>query len=234
MTAPAWKPAWFGGKGVGCLSMKAWRGVEAQHVISTMRLVDSAAEQDVLENLLESSKPALPGSKARKHYLLFTPFRYRPRHGSRFRAAGALGVWYGAEDIEAACAEVAYWRHRFILDSAGLLEQELLTAHTFFQANVQGTAIDLMNPPWSGARAQWTHGSDYTATQALADEARGRGVQWIRYESVRAPGHSCAAVFDVEALDMVAKGTTQQTWHCKASRRSVMLSRGSDTHVWNF
>jgi hypothetical protein len=33
----------------------AWRGVEAQHVVSTMRLVDSLAEQAILEQLLEAS-----------------------------------------------------------------------------------------------------------------------------------------------------------------------------------
>jgi hypothetical protein len=59
-------------------------------------------------------------------------------------------------------------------------------------------------------------------------------VQWIRYESVRAPGYRCAAVLDVEALQMVAQGTTQQTWHCKASRHSVMFVHGTQTHIWNF
>jgi hypothetical protein len=234
MTDPVWSNAWFGNGGVGKRSMHAWRGVEAQHVVSTMRLVDTAAEQEALENLLESSKPAAPPTKAPKHYLLFTPFRYRPKHDSRFRPAGSLGIWYGAEKLYAACAEVAYWRHRFILDSAGLLEEELLTEHTFFEAKVQGTAIDLMKPPWVKARSRWTDSSDYSATQSLANEARERGVQWIRYESARAPGYRCAAVLDVEALDMIAQGTTQQTWHCKASRHSVMFVHGTQTHVWSF
>lgn len=234
MTDPVWDPAWFGAGGVALLSMQAWRGVEAQHVISTMRLVDTADEQEVLENLLETSKPALPPLKAPKHYLLFTPFRYRPQHGSRFRGPGTLGIWYGAEELYAACAKVAYWRHRFILDSVGLLDEELLTEHTFFQAIARGSALNLMKPPWVKARSHWTHGSDYSATQALADAARDHGLQWICYESVRAPGYRCAAVLDVEALEMVAQGTTQQTWHCKASRQSVMLVHGNDTHVWSF
>lgn len=38
-------------------SMLAWRGVEAQHVVSAMRLVDTAQEQDLLEVLLELSAP---------------------------------------------------------------------------------------------------------------------------------------------------------------------------------
>jgi hypothetical protein len=233
MTASSWSEEWFT-DGVADKSMFAWRGVEAQHVISTMRLVDTADEQAELENLLEGSKPPLPVMKAPKHYLLSTPFRYRPQHPSRFRRAGTLGLWYGAEDLFAACAEVAYWRHRFILDSVALLKTDLLTEHTFFQAQIQGRAIDLMNAPWVAASAVWTHGSDYTETQAVAEAARERGVQWICYESVRAPGKRCAAVLDVEALDMVGQDTAKQTWHCKASRESVMLVNGQERYVWNF
>lgn len=233
MTGDAWDTAWFDG-GVSTQSMLAWRGVEAQHVISTMRLVDSVAEQDVLEQMLERSKPALPAMKSPKHYLLSTPFRYRPQHPSRFRRAGTLGLWYGAQELYAACAEVAYWRRRFVLDSTGLIDMDLLTEHTFFQAKITGAAVDLLNDPWVTARSAWTHSSDYTAPQALADAARDRGVQWIRYESVRAPGHHCAAVLDVDALEMVAKGATRQTWHCKASKAAVMMVRGPDRHVWSF
>jgi len=48
-----------------------WRGVEAQHVVSTMRLADNSGEQRVLEELLEASKPALPATAAGRHYLVF-------------------------------------------------------------------------------------------------------------------------------------------------------------------
>jgi hypothetical protein len=214
--------------------MSAWRGVEAQHVVSTMRLTDTAEEQDMLEQLLEGSKPPLPIMKAPKHYLLSTPFRYRPQHPSRFRRAGTLGLWYGAEDLYAACAEVAFWRHRFIMDSVPFLGTELLTEHTFYLAKVDGRAIDLTTPPWVAASAAWVHGSDYTETHAVADAARDRGVQWICYESVRAPGKQCAAVLDVDALEMVDQGNTLQTWHCKATRESVMLVHGTNRYVWTF
>src|SRR5690606_20546640 len=74
-----------------------WRIVEAQYTASTMRLVDSLDEQAVLEATLEASKPKLPAESAALDYLLATPFRYRPRAGSRFRRPFAAGVWYGAE-----------------------------------------------------------------------------------------------------------------------------------------
>lgn len=233
MTDPVWSTSWFD-SGVAQKTMLAWRGVEAQHVVSTMRLVDDTDEQYMLEQLLEASKPPMPAMKVPKHYLLATPFRYRPQHPSRFRRAGTLGLWYGAETLYASCAEVAYWRYRFIMDSVPLLNTDLLTEHTFYQAKVEGLAISLMGAPWVAASAAWTHGSDYTETQALADAARDRGVQWICYESVRAPAEQCAAVLDVEALEMVDQGKTQQTWHCKATRTAVMMIHGADRYVWNF
>ncbi len=186
MSTGSWSVAWFE-EGVTDRSMLAWRGVEAQHIVSTMRLVDTADEQDVLETLLERSKPPLPPMKAPKHYLLSTPFRYRLPHLSRFPPAGTLGLWYGAEELYAACTEVDYWRHRFILDSTALLKTELLTEHTFFQASVDGAAIDLMRPPWDAVKPAWTHGSDYSATHAVAEAARDRDAVDL-HESVRAPG----------------------------------------------
>ena len=92
-----------------------WRGVEAQHRISTMKLVDSVADQDLLEKMLEASKPPMPRDAQGMHYLLATPFRYASPWPSRFRAPGDPGVWYGAERLETACAEVGYWRWRFAM-----------------------------------------------------------------------------------------------------------------------
>jgi hypothetical protein len=230
-----WDAAWFDNS-IQARQLLAWRGVEAQHVVSTMRLVDTTDEQDLLETLLEGSKPTMPPTKQPKHYLLATPFRYSPAHASRFRPAHAKGQWYGAKDLEAACAEVAYWRHRFILDSAGLAKVDLLTEHTFFQGAISGLAIDLMTPPWDASRTVWTNGADYSATHAVAAEAQHRGVQWIAYESVRSPGHRCAVVFDPDCLSEPAAGleTTKQTWHCKANRSSVMFTRGQRRLSWEF
>lgn len=230
-----WRLDWFEGA-IAPRSLLAWRGVEAQHVVATMRLVDTPAEQDLLEQLLEQSKPPMPATAQVPHYLLATPFRYHPAHASRFRPAHARGQWYGAENIVAVCAEVGYWRHRFLMDSVGLRDQVLLTEHSFFQAMVQGQSIDLMAPPWTQAHTVWTHGSDYTATHALAAAAQERGVQWLAYESVRAAGERCAVVFDLDALTEPPGGLnrTLQTWRCKVTRSAVMFTSGREAHLWNF
>ncbi len=218
--------------------MLAWRAVEAQHVVATMRLVDTLDEQAVLEQLLESSKPKLPGGGggaggAGKHVLLTTPFRYRPQHGSRFRPAGAAGVWYGAATVRTACAEVAYWRWRFLMDSEGLQGTDLLTEHTVFPAQIDGLAINLRADPWRARRAAWTDPVDYRATQALAAAARAQRVQWLRYESVRDPGGDCGVVLDVAALDRLDL-SRQQTWHCRTTRLAVRMVHGEDRHEWRF
>lgn len=228
---PRWAEDWF--ESIAPRSAPAWRGVEAQHIVATMRLVDTLDEQAVLEQLLEASKPGLQAAASPKHYLLSTPFRYRSPAASRFRRAGAAGVWYGAETLQAAAAEVAHWRWRFLAASEGLREQELLTEHTFFQARVAGAAIDLGEMPWVQRRASWTHDTDYGATQALAQAARQRGVQWIRYESARSPDGRCSAVFDVDALQL-AVPPVQQTWHCKATIGSVLMLHGSDRFAWSY
>lgn len=229
---PAWQPSWLK-TSVSNRGMSAWRGVEAQHVVSTMRLVDTLDEQAELERILERSKPALPAGSAPVHFLLSTPFRYRPAHASRFRKAGTLGIWYGAGKLRTACAEVAYWRWRFLMDSAALVQQALLTEHTFFEARVHGDSVDLTQPPWSASTPQWTHLSDYSQTQALAEAARDEQVQWIRYASVRDPEGECAAVLDMAAL-LLAEPMPQQTWHCKTTRSAVLMVHGPDRFSWDF
>ncbi len=202
-----------------------------------MRLVDTAAEQELLEQLLEASKPPLPEAAAGVVYLLSTPFRYVSQRPSRFRAAGEPGVWYGAEHLETACAEVGYWRWRFLMDSVGLRDQSLYVEFTIFEARVHGTAIDLTARPWSKAQALWTDPVDYAACHALADAARIRAVKWLRYASVRDPSHHrCGAVFDARSLSL-PRATIQQTWAARIERKRVTFSHGSttlefETSIW--
>src|SRR5215475_4327841 len=83
----------------------AWRAVEAQHRVSTMKLVDSLDEQAALERILESTKPAVPAESLHLHYLLFSPFRYARGnpYASRFRRAGSPeGVFYASASPETA------------------------------------------------------------------------------------------------------------------------------------
>lgn len=221
MQGKPWREEWL--EGARSLSRDLWRGVEAQHVVSTMRLADDAAEQRVLEELLEQSKPAPPAGAERQHYLVFTPFRYRSPVATRFRRAHDPGVWYGAEDLRTACAEVAYWKWRFLMDSEALAKTALQTEHTFFKAKARGRCVDLTAPPWKAAARAWTQRSDFRDCQALADAARSRGLGWIRYSAVRAAG-TCGAVLRAEALSL-AEPFEQQTWACKTLAAGAWMQR---------
>jgi len=212
-----------------------WRVVEAQHTASTMRLVDSLEEQAVLESVLEASKPPLPPALRKLHYLLATPFRYRPHRGSRFRTVFQAGVWYGAEALRTALAEKSYWRLRFLLDSPGTPDLRPVP-HTAFQASVRSTtALDLTLAPLLGDRSTWTNRTSYEGTQALAATAREARIQIIRYESVRDPQHAaCAAVLDPIVFGR-GKPRSQETWFIAASRERVRCAkdeRGGAT--WEF
>jgi len=92
------------------------RVVEDQSRNSTRKLLDSDAEQAVLEELLEThAKLPVPEGFRHLHFLLFTPFRHPPlRNGSRFGTRRERGILYGARKLETAFAEVAPYRLLFL------------------------------------------------------------------------------------------------------------------------
>lgn len=206
-----------------------WRVVEAQHRNSTLALVDDAnlADQAILEAEIETVKPALPHAARGLHYLLSTPFRYRPGYpGSRFRrhdqGPGADdGVFYAAEAIGTAMAETAFYRFLFF-SFTDMRGRPSNMPHTAFQANITGLALDLTLPPLSRDRADWTRPSDYGPCQSLADAARQAGVEAILYESVRDPERRRnIAVLRPEALARGRQITGQQTWWLHMTRDVV-------------
>ena len=213
MTGDGWQPAWF--DAAGPARRELWRGVEAQHQVATMRLVDDVQEQELLEQLLEASKPPLPPAAAGLPYLLATPFRYRSPWPSRFRRADEPGAWYGADDPQTVAAELAHWRWRFFLDSDGLRQEQVVTELTFFHARFAGLELDLTAAPWAALRSRWRDPDDHTACQGLAAAARDRTppMAAIRYESARREGGLCEVVFDPAGLSL-PQPHLQQTWVC--------------------
>ena len=204
-------------------SGKPWRVVEAQHRVPTMRVVDTLDEQRVLEDLLEASKPPVPDEARRLHYLLSTPFRYPapPPVGSRFRGIGDPGVWYGADVVETALAEVAYWRLRFLGDSPATPDL-LPVPHTAFRASVRGHAIALSRPPFDRLHRQWEDPKSYVATQALARVAREANVALIRYRSVRDPAHRDAVAVLTPNAFAKSEPIERCTWLIKVARTQVL------------
>jgi len=194
--------------------------------------------QAVLEDILDAAKPPSPAGVAGLHWLLATPFRYRPdTAGSRFRARHTPGVFYGAEERTTACAEAGWWRLKFWLDSAGLASRRAHMELTLFEFHAAHSRyLDLMAAPLAAARARWTAADDYTATQTLANDARVAEIGVIRYESARYPGGVCLAILEPAAFRGVrAWRHVQQTWTLMLLPPSaVVWQRHLGDERWSF
>lgn len=173
------------------MSGVCWRMVEAQHRVSTMKLVDTLAEQSALESLVDATKPPLPPECRHLHYLQSTPFRYGSPYpsGSRFRRAGLTpGVFYASKVPATAVAEMAFHRLLFFADSPATPWPVDAGDYTAFSVRFRtSTGLDLMTAPFDAERARWTHPTDYAPCQSLADQARRADVDVLRYASARDP-----------------------------------------------
>ncbi len=191
MSSSTWTPAALSSE-AQALAGRCWRVVEAQHRVSTLKIVDTLDEQELLEALIEEAKPPVPPECRHLHYLLATPFRYGSAYprGSRFRRAGFTeGVFYAAEKAETAVAEVAFYRLLFFAESPGTPWPSNPSEHAAFAVDyATGRAIDLTAAPFAASAATWTDPTDYGPCQALADAARAASVDVIRYASARDPG----------------------------------------------
>jgi hypothetical protein len=210
---------------IGPLRLEPWRAVESQHQVSTRKLVDSDAEQLLLEQLIDTAKPPERAPRG-LHYLLFTPFRYPPlRHGSRFGARTEPGIWYGAETQRTAFAEVAYYRLLFIEGTQadlGLLQTEL----TIFRASVRTPrGIDLTVDPFAAHGAALASPTSYQETQPFGTAMRAAGVETFRFVSARdVEGGVNVGVFAPAAFGRRAPRSLE-TWHCSATRDAVEVTR---------
>ena len=236
MLSSTWTPRAVASR-ASTASARLWRAVEAQHIAATLRLVDNLEEQRLLEDILEATKPPIPAAAKKLHYLLFTPFRYPPRHGSRFRSVDDPGVFYGADSVRTACAELGYWRWRFLTESQGLTVLGP-AQQTLFQVAVKTHAVDLQKPPFARDAQQWHDPNDYRVTQAFAKTAREAGIGLIRYRSVRdpAPG-SCGAVLKPEAFSSTKPAAPTQTWLLTVTQEFAIWQRDRealefDMHRW--
>ena len=165
------------------------RLVENQEQKVTLRLADNLAEHDVLEGLLEASKPDGGGHAGlgRFDYLLRTPWRYPPlRWGSRFGRRFEPSLFYGALDRHALFAEAAYYRLVFLEGMKKPFKDRVISQFTVFEAvyrTEQG--FDLSQRPFRKHEQALRHRSDYGPCQALGTVLRERDIEAVVYLSVR-------------------------------------------------
>jgi hypothetical protein len=192
-----------------------WRVVEAQHRVSTLKLVDSMGEQELLETLIDRTKPPVPPECRHLHYLLATPFRYGAPYpaGSRFRRAGmSPGVFYGSATTATAIAEIAFHRLLFFADSPATPWPANAGEYTAFAVRFRTTAgLDTSVPPLNRDAALWSHPTSYAPCQELAEAARSAGIEVLRYASVRDPRGINLALLTCRAFTS-REPVERQTW----------------------
>ncbi len=211
---------------VRALQLVAWRVVESQHEVSTRKLVSSAAEQELLEELIDRVKPPTVVG-ARLHYLLSTPFRYPPlRHGSRFGTRHERGIWYGSEQQRAAFAEVAYYRLLF-LEGTGAVLEPVMTALSSFTIRMRSArGIDLAASPFAAHAFEISSPVSYAASQILGRSMRNALVEMFRFPSARDVQTGVNVGAFTPTVFHQAVPHHFERWYCTATRNTVDFTRG--------
>lgn len=213
------------------------RMVESQAQTVTLSLVDNLAEHDLLESLLESSKPKLTPELERLDYLLRSPWRYPPlRWGSRFGRSQEPSLFYGALSAQALFAETAYYRLVFLDGPRAAFKDRVISQHTLFEARFNtDQGFNLTDAPFTEHRTTLTHPSEYAACQNLGQALRERGCEAFVYRSARVADDidqgNNVALLQPTALQSKKHGNPQPVL-CESTRALVLL-RHSD-QVWRF
>ncbi len=207
------------------LRLAPWRVVESQHQVATRKLVDTLAEQALLEELIDRAKPP-DVTGGRLHYLLATPFRYPPLpHGSRFGARHERGIWYGAESVATAMAEVAYYRFVFLEGTRAELDHVSVDLTAFRVRARTERSVDLAVAPFAAHRRTIASKTAYAATQAFGAAMREAGVEMCRYPSARDPGQGHAIAVFVPTVFGRSSPRDFQNWRAAADRQAVEMTR---------
>lgn len=208
------------------LSLQPWRIVEAQHISSSRDLVDTKEEHDILEALIEQSKPKLTHDK---HYLISTPFRYPPlKYGSRFGHIYEPSIWYGSIKLATAFAEVAYYRLKFLNDSEvdlGFIEIPVTAFKTHLQTS---SGIDLSAPPFNHYQHKISHQTSYEDSQRIGMDMREAGIETFIFVSARDKNQGKnvgAFIPDVFKLKNKQYIYSMQNWRCMANKNVIEFSR---------
>lgn len=214
-----------GVKHIQPIAVQPWRVVEAQHVLSSRDLVNTPEEHDLLEELLEESKPVI---NKMDDYLIFTPFRYPPlKYGSRFGRNFEPSLWYGSQELKTAFAEVAYYRLMFLNDSEADLGYIELSLTAFNAAIKTSRGLNLTKLPFVEHRQNVSAKNTYQYSQELGSSMRSADVTAFIFYSARDDEGQNVAAFTPKAFVKIKNRATfnHQTWQCIADKSVVEFTR---------
>jgi len=219
-----------------------WRCTEAQFRSATVRITDTNAEQALLEDILEDTKPPMTPACRHLHYAFAAAFRYGayPRD-SRFRRRGRTpGVYYASEHMLSAISETIWYRWAFFAASPETPLPRQPVEHTGICADISVAAgHDLTQD----ADPRWTDPDDYSACLARADQVRAQGGGLIRYASVRDPDAranvavlTCAGFAEtrpngLQGWKILFTATTARAF-CDTTRENYEMHRSGTRLAW--
>ena len=212
------------------------RVVEGQSYISTRQLVDSNAEQEMLEQMLDASKPPYPDIDGINslNYLLKTPFRYPPLpYGSRFGGRNEPGIFYGSIELVTALCEAAYYRFRFLLDSEAELRPSFIQHTSFLVALTSKAALNLKKGKWQELESKISSTTSYKFSQEIGSKARDSSIEVILYHSARAEKGTNVAVFTPEVF-VSKKVKNLQHWNAYVDYTTITFTHNEGKESFSF
>lgn len=210
-----------------------YRIVEDQARSSTFKLIDSEEEHELLENLLEESKPKLSEDLESLHYLLFTPFRYPPLdYGSRFGSVHERGIFYGSETIPTSLAEKAFYLFYFMSGSSAKFEPSDMWFTVFSFEYATLVAIDLTKPPFKKYEKKISDPISYRIPKKLGSAMREAAIDAFLFISARDPKKGKnLGIFSPQAFQKKNVEDVDKTqWYSSVSQDRMFFQRGKETH----
>jgi hypothetical protein len=121
---------------------------------------------------------------------IMAAFTHLNPEGSRF-SDGRFGVYYCAQELDTALAEVRYHQERFLRRTS---EGRITLEMRLYLTDLDARLVDVRG------RHELHRPDDYLASQAAGRAAREAGRDGLLYRSVREPGGACAAVLRPRVL----------------------------------
>jgi hypothetical protein len=153
---------------------------------------------------------------------IMAAFTHLNPEGSRF-SDGSYGVYYAAQTLETAVAEVSHHRARFLARTA---EPAIEIDLRCYRVAVRAELRDLR-----GIAGAWYAPDSYVDSQALGQRLRHGGEAGLVYDSVRLTGGTCLALFTPRATVPPARqaehvslrwdGQRMVEWYLKSELRSL-------------
>jgi len=212
---------------------ETYRVAESQQKIATNTLVDTLEEQRMLEEMLDRVKPRIPQGCEKFDYLIYTPFRYPPlKHGSRFGLKTRPSIFYGSCNIEAAFAELAYYRFVYYDGMATApKKKQKVTQHASFMVELEtqkGVAFN--DIPFKKYKKEISDPLSYQVSQSIGEDMRDKGVEAFSYYSARAQNEINIGVYSCAAIQSEMPKSLRH-WSCITKDSNVTIRSLDDS--WN-